>query len=218
MSRPPHDPSRGTPPDPAPPAPAPAVPPRRPRPGWGAALLLLLAAAAIVALGIALAPLVTRARVEGWVRGAGAWGPLVLFAVQTAQILIAPVPGVFVPLLAGALYGPVVGALVTVAGTLFGSTAAYWIGRGAGRPAAERWIGPAALDRAHALVGGKRWLALVPLFLFPFSPSDAICFAAGIVAVPWGPFTLAVILGRVPKDAALAVGAALGRHALFLGS
>lgn len=188
------------------------------RPGRVAALLLLVAVAAIVALGFWLAPLVTRARVEGWVRGAGSWGPFVLVAIQAAQILVAPIPGVFVPLLAGALYGPVVGALVTVAGSLIGSTAAYWIGRRAGRPVAERWIGAEAVEKAHALVSGKRWLALVPLFLFPFSPSDAICFAAGILAVPWGAFVLAVLLGRVPKDAALAIGAALGRHALFLGS
>ncbi|HEX7076819.1 MAG TPA: VTT domain-containing protein [Candidatus Eisenbacteria bacterium] len=193
-----------------------SAPPRRP--AWGAIVLSSLAVAAIVAFGFWLAPHVTRARVETWVRGAGAWGPVVILAVQAAQILVAPVPGVFVPLLAGALYGPVVGALVTAVGTLLGSTAAYWIGRAAGRPMAERWIGPAAVEKAHALLRGRRWLALVPLFLFPFSPSDAICFAAGILAVPWAPYTLAVLLGRVPKDVVLAVGAALGRHAFFVGS
>ncbi|MGE5175268.1 MAG: TVP38/TMEM64 family protein [Hyphomicrobiales bacterium] len=200
------------------PAPTPGPPRRRARPSAATIVLFLAVAAAIVALGYALAPHVSRARVESWVRAAGSWGPFVLLAVQAAQILIAPIPGVFVPLLAGALYGPVVGVAVTTVGTILGSTGAYWIGRGAGRPVAERWIGAPAVDRAHALLSGKRWLALVPLFLVPFSPSDAICFASGILAVPWGRFTLAVLLGRVPKDAALAIGAALGRHALFLGS
>lgn len=201
---------------PSPATPPPAPPPRG-RPSWRAVLLFAAVAAVIIVAGYALAPLVTRARVEGWVRGAGGWGPYLLLAVQMAQILVAPIPGVFVPLLAGALYGPVVGALVTVAGTLLGSTAAYWIGRGAGRPVAERWIGPVAVEKAHALLRGKRWLALVPIFLVPFSPADAICFAAGILSMPWGSFALAVLLGRVPKDAALAIGAGLGGHAFFAG-
>jgi len=178
------------------------------RPRWATISIVVLVVAAIVALGIWLAPIVTRGRVEGWVRGAGAWGPLVLLGVQVAQILVAPIPGIFVPVLAGILYGPVIGPLVTVAGTFLGSVMAYAIGRGAGRPLATRWVGAPALERAHALIGGKRWLALVPLFLVPFSPSDALCFVAGIIGLGPGPFALAVLFGRAPKDAALALAGA----------
>ena len=145
---------------------------------------------------------------EAFVRGAGAWGPMILLGVQAAQILFAPIPGAFVPLLAGLLYGPIVGPLVSFGGTILGSAAAYAIGGRAGRPLLERWIGVEKLERAHALIGGKRWIALIPLFLVPFSPSDALCFVAGIVGVPPRHFFLAVLLGRLPKDCALALAGA----------
>ncbi len=169
---------------------------------------------ALVVAGIALAPLLTKERIEAWVHGAGPWGPAVLLLLQVGQILVAPLPGVFVPILAGLLYGPIWGPAITVAGTCIGSAAAYWIGRGGGRPLAERLIGADALERAGRLLGGKRWIALIPLFLIPLSPSDALCFAAGIVGVEWKRYCAAVALGRVPKDALLAAGAALGWSAL----
>ena len=194
------------------PIPPSAAPPPRPR----TILLVVLAVAALGLVGYLAAPYVSRDRIEAWVRGAGSWGPLVLLAVQAGQILVAPVPGVFVPILAGLIYGPVVGPLITSAGTLIGSTAAYWIGRGGGRRMAGRVIGAAALDRAGSVIRGRRWVALIPLFLIPFSPADALCFMAGIIRMPWSRFLIAVCLGRIPKDAILAAGAGLGWG--FLGS
>jgi uncharacterized membrane protein YdjX (TVP38/TMEM64 family) len=185
-----------------------SAPQRDRRVRWIQALFLAAALAALLWLGIKVAPIFTRERVEALVRGAGAWGPLILLGLQAAQILIAPIPGMFVPLLAGIIYGPVVGTLIASGGTILGSAAAYAVGGRAGKPLLERWIGAEKLERAHALIGGKRWLALVPLFLVPFSPSDALCFVAGIVGVSPRHFFLAVLLGRIPKDCALALAGA----------
>ncbi|HKW50626.1 MAG TPA: VTT domain-containing protein [Candidatus Eisenbacteria bacterium] len=182
----------------------------RRRPSVGLILAAVAIAGAIVAVGFALAPYFQRARIEGWVRGAGAWGPFVLLAVQALQILIAPIPGFFVPVLAGLFYGPVVGPLITMAGSLLGSGAAFWIGRSGGRPVAERLVGAEAVQKAQNLFAGKRWIALVPLFLIPFSPADGLCFVAGIIGMDAKRFLLAVALGRLPKDALIAAGTALG--------
>lgn len=174
--------------------------------------------AAIVAVGFWATPHFSRERLEGWVAEAGAWGPMVLLLVQVVQIVVAPIPGVLVPFLAGFLYGPWLGPLVAVGGTALGSVAAFAAGRFAGRPLAARWVGEAPLERAHQLIGGKRWLALVPLFLVPFSPADALCIVAGLIGLDWRHFLLAVALGRLPKDAALALaGAGLLRLDLFGG-
>ena len=193
-------------------SPPPAAPNGKPkRLRWwllGAAVVVLLVAT-LLFLRWAM-PIFTREHLASWVKGAGAWGPLVLLGMQALQILVAPIPGVFVPIMAGVFYGPVVGPLLTMAGTLIGSALAYWIGRLAGRVVAERWIGKPALDKAHDLLHGKRWLALAVIFLIPFSPADALCFVSGIVGMGWGPFTAAVLVGRLPKDVLIAAGAALG--------
>jgi uncharacterized membrane protein YdjX (TVP38/TMEM64 family) len=164
--------------------------------------------AALVWIGIAMAPAFTRERLTGYVHEAGVWGPLILLGLQIGQIIIAPIPGVFVPIVAGILYGPIVGVLIATVGTMLGSAAAFAIGSRAGMPLLRRWIGTDTVARAQELVGGRRWLALVPIFLLPFSPSDAICFIAGMIGMKAGRFALAVLLGRVPKDAVLALAGA----------
>jgi uncharacterized membrane protein YdjX (TVP38/TMEM64 family) len=174
----------------------------------GPILLLSVALALLVGVGYAIAPHVSRSRIESWVGAAGAWGPAVLFAVQVLQIVVAPIPGALVPFLAGLLYGPLVGPLVAAGGTAAGSLAGYALGRYAGRPLAARWVGADALRRAEGMIGGKRWLALIPLFLFPLSPSDALCMAAGLIGVGWRQISIAVALGRLPKDAAVALAGA----------
>ncbi len=175
---------------------------------WVHAAGIAVVAALLVWAGIHLAPYFARKRIETFVRGTGAWGPLVVIALQIAQILLAPIPGVVVPLLAGVLYGPWIGPLITAVGSVLGSGVAHFIGRYAGTPLLRRWLGQEKVDSARRLVGGRRWLALVPLFLFPFSPSDAICFVAGMVGVEPGHFFLAVLLGRLPKDCAVALAGA----------
>jgi uncharacterized membrane protein YdjX (TVP38/TMEM64 family) len=176
--------------------------------GWIHIVVAALVLAALVWIGILAAPYVTRSRLEGLIRSGGAWGPLILLGMQIGQILIAPIPGVFMPILAGVLYGPLLGVLIACAGTMLGSAAAFAIGSRAGMPLLKRWIGGENITKAQDLVGGKRWLALVPIFLLPFSPSDAICFIAGMIGIQPGRFALAVLLGRVPKDAALALAGA----------
>ncbi len=180
------------------------------RPSIGLIVLVVVIFGAITVLGFVLAPHFHRERIEGWVRAAGAWGPFVLLAVQACQILLAPIPGFFVPVLAGLFYGPIVGPLITMAGSVLGSGAAFWIGRSGGRPVAERLVGEEAIRKAQQLFAGKRWIALVPLLLFPFSPADALCFVAGIIGMDAKRFFFAVALGRLPKDAIVAAGAALG--------
>ena len=69
-----------------------------------AIVVLVVLGAALVWAAFALAPHVSKDKIEAWVRGAGVWGPLLLFGIQAAQILAAPVPGVFVPVIAGIMY------------------------------------------------------------------------------------------------------------------
>ncbi|HEX5032041.1 MAG TPA: VTT domain-containing protein, partial [Candidatus Eisenbacteria bacterium] len=167
-----------------------------------------MAAGLLIEGSILLAPRLHRAEIEAWIRGAGVYGPLLLLAIQAGQILAAPIPGVFVPVIAGVLYGPIVGPLATSIGTILGSAGAYAIGHWGGRPLAERVAGKEQLQRAQNRMGGKRWLMLIPLFMIPFSPADALCFVAGIIEMGWRRFLTAVLLGRIPKDALVAVAAA----------
>ena len=191
-----------------------AASPNRSEGRWPWIGLAIVITAAVVAASIALAPHFHREKIEAWIKGAGVYGPLLLLAIQAGQILAAPIPGLFVPVIAGVLYGPIVGPLATAIGTVIGSAGAYAIGHYGGRPLAERIAGKDRLREAQKRMGGRRWLVLIPLFLIPFSPADALCFVAGIIDMGWQRFAAAVLLGRIPKDSLVAIAAALGWKAL----
>ena len=60
-------------------------------------------------------------RIRAWVASFGPWGPLVSIALNGAQVLLAPVPGQFVGLTNGYLYGIWLGTLYSMVGLLVGT-------------------------------------------------------------------------------------------------
>ena len=58
-------------------------------------------------------------------------------------------------------------------------------------------------SRAHPVAGGPdaadaAWLIVVGWSVFPFVPTDAICYVAGTLRMPIGRILLGVTLGKVP--------------------
>lgn len=135
-----------------------------------------------------------RAAVIGW----GAWGALALIGLQVAQVLLAPIPGQALGLVGGYLYGPWLGTLINMTGTLIGSGIAIWLARRFGRPLVERWVSPGGLDRLDGLAKRRGPAVFFLIFLFPFLPDDAACLVAGLSPLPLGELLLLVLLGRLP--------------------
>ena len=45
-------------------------------------------------------------QIRAWVEQLGAWGPVAIVALETAQALLAPIPGQAIEAVSGYLYGP----------------------------------------------------------------------------------------------------------------
>jgi uncharacterized membrane protein YdjX (TVP38/TMEM64 family) len=135
-----------------------------------------------------------RAEVIGW----GPWGALALIGLQVAQVLLAPIPGQALGLVGGYVYGPWLGTLVNMTGTLIGSATAMWLARRFGRPLVQRWVSPEWLDRLDGLAKRRGPAVFFLIFLFPFLPDDAACFVAGLSPLPLGELLLLVLFGRLP--------------------
>jgi uncharacterized membrane protein YdjX (TVP38/TMEM64 family) len=135
-----------------------------------------------------------RTVVLGW----GFWGPLALIGLQVAQVLLAPIPGQVLGLVGGYLYGPWLGTLINMTGTLLGSGLAMALARRLGRPLVQRFVSPAWLDRLDGLAMRRGSAVFFLIFLFPFLPDDAACFVAGLSPLPLGELLLLVLLGRLP--------------------
>jgi len=183
-------------------------------PGLRLLVLGLLVAALIVPLVVwreeFAQVFANREQVVAEVRGAGAWGPLVLIGLIVAQTAVAPVPGVVINLVAGYLYGWGLGLLYSWLGLAVGSALAMALARFAGRPVVERLVAHPMLSRFDRLAwkGGLPFFLLA--FLLPGLPDDVLCFVAGLTRLPLRVLWTLSVTARLPG---LSVAVWLGAYA-----
>ena len=177
----------------------------RPRRGRTWIRTVLLASLIIVAGGAAYhwreplwALFNDRGRIQAWVSGFGPWGPFVSIALNVAQVLLAPVPGQFVGMVNGYLYGIGLGTFYSMAGLLLGTTLAMALGRWFGRPLVERLVKPETLARWDRIAGQQGPLFFFLVFLFPFVPDDISCFLIGLSSLSIPRMVVLATLGRLP--------------------
>lgn len=157
------------------------------------------------------------ARVDGLVRRAGPAGPVV-FALAYAAATVAFLPGSALTLLAGALFGPVVGTATVAAGATAGATAAFLLARTVLRRRVERWIEarPAfrAIDGAIEKEGAK---IVALLRLSPVFPFNLLNYALGLTRVSLAAYVAASFVFMLPGTFLYvylgSVGAEVGRAA-----
>ncbi len=137
-------------------------------------------------------------RIREWVAGFGPWGPLITIGLNVAQVLLAPIPGQFVGLVNGYLYGVWLGTLYSMAGLILGTTLAMALGRWFGRPLVEHLAGPEALARWDRIASHQGPLFFFLVFLFPLLPDDIVCFVIGLSPLPILPMVVLAALGRWP--------------------
>src|SRR5207247_1074266 len=149
----------------------------RARARWRAALGVA-ALAALIVLGRQAGGYVLG--FAGWVKGLGAWGPVVFIAGYVLAP-VAFVPGVLLTLAAGAIFGLVQGVLYVFVAATLGASAAFLVGRYLARAAVEPRIAAnprfAAIDRAVGAEGRK---IVFLLRLSPVFPFNLLNYALGL--------------------------------------
>ncbi|MCS7286721.1 MAG: TVP38/TMEM64 family protein [Anaerolineae bacterium] len=140
------------------------------------------------------------------------WGPFVLILLQALQVFLAPIPGQFLGVAGGYIFGPWFGTVYSMIGTILGSILAITLARKFGRPLVERFVAKETLARVDELtVKAGIWFFFIA-FLLPFFPDDALCFLAGLSSIPIPWLLAAIIIGRLPGVAASAfLGAGISR-------
>jgi uncharacterized membrane protein YdjX (TVP38/TMEM64 family) len=187
---------------------------------WIAAGILLTAAAwRWIEAGIQL--LVDRDRVLAWLGSFGAWAPVVFVGVSALQVVLAPIPGQFIGVAGGYLFGVWRGLLYSLIGTALGAWAAMWLGRRFGRPLVTRLAGEPALARFDRFADRRGPLFFFLIFLLPFVPDDLACYAIGLSPLPILPMLIMAMVVRLPAAVVSAlVGdniAGMRPEALLLG-
>jgi len=145
------------------------------------------------------APFVFRAEeLRVWIAQFGVFAPLVFILIQTLQVIVAPIPGQIVALVAGYLFGPVAGTVYSLTGVLIGSAIAFSLAKRYGRTLVEDILHEDVVDRFDGFVERVGAPGLFVLVIVPGLPDDAICFLSGLT--PWRlrTFMAVIAVGRLP--------------------
>jgi uncharacterized membrane protein YdjX (TVP38/TMEM64 family) len=174
--------------------------------------LLLVVAVAGAAIWLAFARGgLDQAAIEGTIRDLGAWAPLghvLLFAVGTVLFI----PGTLFSLTGGVLFGPILGAVLNLAGATLGAAAAFLVARYLAAERARRMAGP-RLERLIAGVEAEGWRFVAFVRLVPLFPFNLLNYALGLTRIPFSHYVLASVVCMAPGTVAYTWLGHAGREA-----
>lgn len=145
-----------------------------------------------------LAFLTNTQELRQFIRGFGILAPVALVLLQAAQVVLAPIPGQVLAVVAGYLFGTWLGTLYNMVGITIGSTVAFWLSRRFGRSYVENIVHEEALAQFDSIGEGYAATTLFLVFLVPGLPDDVICFAGGLTDIPLWKLVVIAVVGRAP--------------------
>lgn len=181
--------------------------------------------ASLLTLGVILPLQELGLAVQRGVGALGMWGPVAL-ALLYVVATVAMVPGWMLTLVAGALFGLVVGTITVSIGSTTGAACAFLIGRYAARDAVARYVRERPRLRAvDQAIGEGGWKIVVMLRLSPAVPFNLQNYLYGVTRIRFWPCVLASWAAMLPGTflyvylghIAGAAVAAAGEHERTLG-
>lgn len=131
---------------------------------------------------------------RAWINSFGNWAPLAYITLFAVQILIAPMPGQFMGVMGGYVFGVFWGSLYSITGLTIGAGLAIIIARRYGRPWLERFFASEQLKRWERKLYMRSPVNWGLLFVFPVP--DLVFYLAGLSSIPLKRLLPAVIIGR----------------------
>lgn len=127
----------------------------------------------------------------------GPWAPLAYILFVTAEVVVAPLPGLMLYAPGGIIFGGFLGGLYSLAGNLLGAAIACQVMRLLG----ERLFGPtlrANIGRLAPLLDRRGIWVIFFLRVNPFTSSDLVSYAAGLTTMATWKVVLGTALGMAP--------------------
>ncbi|MBI4407626.1 MAG: TVP38/TMEM64 family protein [Candidatus Kerfeldbacteria bacterium] len=160
--------------------------------------------ATLIVLGVSywlLDSLVFSLDVQGfdhWIAQFGVAAPLVMIGLITAEVIIAPLPGGWLAIATGYLFGSVLGSLYAYAGNVIGSYIAFELARIFGQPFVRRFVSETKYARYSAKVSTSKF-GLGLLYAIPLFPIDIVSLLLGISGINHKTFFKVMLLGFIPN-------------------
>lgn len=149
-----------------------------------------------------------------WIEQSGIWGPIIFMLLNIAQVLLAIIPGGPFEVAAGALFGPLLGALLCDIAMTVGGMITFFFVRKFGMKFIELFTTREKIESVRFLHSNKKSsIILFILFLLPGTPKDLMCYVVGLTDIKWTSWLFINFFGRFPAILLSALGGdALGEQ------
>ena len=126
-------------------------------------------------------------------------GVLIFMSIQLIQVVVAAIPGEFVQLAGGYIYGTWLGTLYSLTGIVAGSVIVFFIARLLGYPIVKTFVSQKNLEKFDFMMNNsKSEIAMFILFVIPGIPKDILTYIAGLTPVKPLRFFVIITIGRLP--------------------
>jgi len=179
-------------------------------------MALIAALAAAIGVASLYRDRFNTAALEGWVKDAGALGPL-LYIVLYASATVLFLPGSLLTLAGGALFGPVWGTLYGLTGATLGATLAFLIAR----YLAREWVRQRTGGTVKKLLDGvdaEGWKFVAFVRLVPLFPFNLLNYALGLTRIGLAAYVAASFVFMFPGALAYTYLGYAGREAVAGGA
>lgn len=180
-------------------------------------ILLLAVVIAIIVLSAKAGVGDKLGALQDWIRSLGALGPLV-FIVVYAAATVAALPGSALSIVAGAIFGPVLGVITVIFAATLGASLAFLVSRYFARKSIERWLeGSEKFRKLDELTERHGDIMVAITRLVPIFPFNLLNYGFGLTKVPFRTYVLWSFVCMLPGTVLYVVGSAAVAEALREG-
>ena len=139
-----------------------------------------------------------RELLRDWVSQFGEAGVIVLLFFFLVQMFAFVIPSWALVVVSVLAYGPLIGGIVALAGTVLAASVAYWIGRLFSEFTIKKILKQKSEKKMRVYLQRYGFWVVVIFKLAPFLSNDIISYAAGLVSMSFPRFFLASVVGTSP--------------------
>jgi uncharacterized membrane protein YdjX (TVP38/TMEM64 family) len=161
--------------------------------------------AVMAVLTIKFAPAVTRLVEDReefgrFIDSYGSLSILVFMGFQVLQVVIAAIPGEFVQIAGGYIFGTLAGTLYSTAGILVGALIAFFTARLLGSRIINVLVPEKSIEKFRFIINNtKAEIVIFLIFLIPGLPKDILVYIAGLSPIRPLRFFILFLVARMPR-------------------
>ncbi len=164
-------------------------------------VICLLAALIILKLGVPFYNTIKEPNAaRDWILSFGHWSYLFFVGIIFLQIVVAVLPGEPFQIAAGMAFGPVVGSLLSIFGTMLGSITTFLLTRVFGYKIIELMFSERTRSKMDLTAYNQESLERIVFisFLIPGTPKDFMSYAVGLTPLPLRSWIRIFSISRFP--------------------